>query len=157
MSSRLIQSGLSADSLKAFVDMTSYVDSQHMKQIKVGLVWWQLGVRARAPLSLPPLPGALPGSLGVPRNTLRKPAIFLSRQWPRGVLDLFKVTRGVKGRVEAWAARHPWQVSPVSSTLPGAPWSPPRPHFVKFPMQMPRVPLVLFAHGAGLVLPNPYR
>lgn len=61
--------------VKAFVEMAP---SKYIKQIKVGLVWRQLGVRARAPLSVPPSQKALeaiPGNPGLPRNTLRKPLI----------------------------------------------------------------------------------
>lgn len=66
--------------------------------------------------------------------------------------DLLKVACGGRGGSEAWTTRRPRRVSSASSALPGAPQSLPQPHFVKFPMQMPCVPLALCllkAAGAG--------
>lgn len=83
---------------KPFVEMTSYVDSQHTKQIKVGLVWCQLGVRARAPLSFPPFQNA-PEAIPVnPTEPLTLSTTFLEQMVRRRPGEAGRLAQGHSGR-----------------------------------------------------------
>ena len=106
----LIYYRLSTDFLKMvrpFGGMMSNADSQHIKQMEVSLVWWQLGFRVRVPLSCPPFqnaPEAFLWNPTVPRNTLGTPLIlpilFLEQTGRRKPREAAQLAQGHSGSQE---------------------------------------------------------
>ena len=149
------------DSLKggeSFVEMMSYVDSQHTKQIKASLVWGAAGGQGQsstfstAPYSPAPhshfkMPLRLfQGTLGSQGIHFENPYSHPCR-WGQGgperSPDLLKVTQGVRGRGKAQAAWRPGCASAASSTGQRTPRC-------KISLaNTTRAPGVVFAHTCG--------